>query len=211
MIRTQARAESHTPRNRARARALLLAMSLGLCAPAIAAGQQFRGTVVGTVTDPSGALVRGARVTLIELDTNASLATETNGEGFYVLEYIPPGRYRSANRRCWLPTRDGRTRRDPRRRSCDPGPAARNWTPRVDGRGGRRRDTPAADRIGLPGASRRSPSDRGASSGRRQSVHPRPRRARRRVHRREQPAVHAGVRQRRHVEHLRQRCGVTSE
>ena len=66
MIRTPARAESHTPRNRARARALLLAMSLGLCAPAIAAGQQFRGTVVGTVTDPSGALVPGARVTLTE-------------------------------------------------------------------------------------------------------------------------------------------------
>ena len=57
MIPTQARAESRTPRNRARARALLLAMSVGLCAPAIAAGQQVRGAVVGTVTDPAGALV----------------------------------------------------------------------------------------------------------------------------------------------------------
>jgi len=94
MIRTQARAEAHTPRNRALVRALLLGMSLGLCAPAIAAGQQFRGTLVGTVSDPSGALVRGAKVTLIELETNASLATETNSEGFYVLQYIPPGRYR---------------------------------------------------------------------------------------------------------------------
>ena len=60
MIRTQAGAESHTPRNRARARALLLAMSLGLCAPAIASGQQFRGALVGTVTDPAGALRPGS-------------------------------------------------------------------------------------------------------------------------------------------------------
>jgi Carboxypeptidase regulatory-like domain len=94
MIRTQAGAESHTPRNRGRARALLLAMSLGLCAPAIASGQQFRGALVGTVTDPAGALVPEARVTLTGIATNTTIATRTNGDGFYVIEYIPPGRYR---------------------------------------------------------------------------------------------------------------------
>jgi Carboxypeptidase regulatory-like domain/TonB dependent receptor len=94
MIRTQARAESHIPRNRARSRALLLAMSLGLCDPGIASGQQFRGALVGTVTDPVGALVPDARVTLTGIATNTTLATRTNGDGFYVIEYIPPGRYR---------------------------------------------------------------------------------------------------------------------
>ena len=94
MVRTQTRAESHTPRTRARAQALLLAMSLGLCGPAIVAGQQFRGTLMGTVTDPAGALVRDAGVTLTGIATNTTLATRTNGDGFYVIEYIPPGRYR---------------------------------------------------------------------------------------------------------------------
>jgi Carboxypeptidase regulatory-like domain len=71
-----------------------MAMSLGFCVPTTAAGQEFRGTVVGRVTDPTGSLVPEARVRLIELDTSASLGTVTNGEGFYILQYIPPGRYR---------------------------------------------------------------------------------------------------------------------
>src|SRR4029450_11226004 len=94
MVRAHTRAESRTPRNRARARALLLAMSLALCAPAIAASQQFRGALVGTVIDPAGALVPEARVTLTGIATNTTLATRTNDNGFYVIEYIPPGQYR---------------------------------------------------------------------------------------------------------------------
>ena len=94
MIRMHSRAHLPTPRNRTRTRALLLAMSLGLCAAANAAGQQFRGALVGTVTDPAGALVSDARVTLSGIATNTTLATRTNGGGFYVIEYIPPGRYR---------------------------------------------------------------------------------------------------------------------
>jgi hypothetical protein len=69
-------------------------VSLGLCDPAIAAGQQFRGAVLGTVTDPAGALVPEARVTLTGIATNTTIATRTNVDGFYVIEYIPPGRYR---------------------------------------------------------------------------------------------------------------------
>ena len=69
-------------------------MSLGLCVPAIAAGQQFRGAMVGTVTDPAGALVPGARVTLTGIATNTSLGTDTNGDGFYRHRVHPPGRYR---------------------------------------------------------------------------------------------------------------------
>ena len=92
MIRTH-RARSRSPRGRARGRALLLATWLGLCAPAIASGQQFRGALFGTVSDPAGALVPEARVTLTGIATNSTLATRTNGDGFYVIDYIPPGRY----------------------------------------------------------------------------------------------------------------------
>src|SRR4029450_2285227 len=94
MNRRQRGAEPHAPRNRARARALLLALSLGLCDPAIAVGQQFRGAMLGTVTDPAGALVPEASVTLTGIATNTTIATRTNADGFYVIEYIPPGRYR---------------------------------------------------------------------------------------------------------------------
>ena len=57
MIRTQPCAESRATNNRARVRAVLLVMSLPTFAPATASGQQFRGTLVGTVTEgipPSG-------------------------------------------------------------------------------------------------------------------------------------------------------------
>ena len=65
-----------------------------LCVPTVALGQAFRGTVSGTVTDPSGAAVPGARLTLTDVATNASLTTETNGEGHYSIPYIPPGRHK---------------------------------------------------------------------------------------------------------------------
>lgn len=74
-------------------RAVLLVVSVLLCTPSNAWSQQFRGTVMGSVTDPTGAVIRGARITLTELATNARLATDTNGEGFYAIQYIPPGRY----------------------------------------------------------------------------------------------------------------------
>jgi hypothetical protein len=57
-------------------------MSLGLCVPAIADSQQFRGALVGTVTDPAGALVPEARVTLTGIATNTTVATRTNDDGF---------------------------------------------------------------------------------------------------------------------------------
>jgi hypothetical protein len=43
---------------------LLLAL---LCMPGVAFGQNFRGAVSGTVTDPKGAAIPGAKVTLTDL------------------------------------------------------------------------------------------------------------------------------------------------
>ena len=50
--------------------------------PAVHA-QQGRGTIVGTVTDASGASVKGARVSILNVDTNNPVNTETNTEGFF--------------------------------------------------------------------------------------------------------------------------------
>ena len=66
---------------------------LGLAATA-AFGQQTTATVTGQVTDPSGSIVTGARVTLTNTDTNTSGSTTTGSSGDYVLTPPPrPGPY----------------------------------------------------------------------------------------------------------------------
>lgn len=51
------------------------------------------GTVVGTVTDPRGAVVPGASVHLKNLATNVSQSTKTTEAGQYTFPNLPPGRY----------------------------------------------------------------------------------------------------------------------
>src|SRR5437899_10214215 len=52
----------------------------------------------GRVTDPSGAAVVGASVTVTNLDTNAAIDTQSNGTGNYFLPSLAPGIYRVAVR-----------------------------------------------------------------------------------------------------------------
>jgi hypothetical protein len=58
-----------------------------------ASAQTSRGTVSGTVTDPNGAVVAGANVTLTNTETTVSRATTTNDEGFYRFDAVDPGNY----------------------------------------------------------------------------------------------------------------------
>jgi hypothetical protein len=55
--------------------------------------QTVTGGVTGTITDPSGAAIRGAVVTAHDLDTNVSTPTTTNADGVYRIEHLPIGRY----------------------------------------------------------------------------------------------------------------------
>ena len=59
----------------------------------IALSQTSRGTVSGTVTDPNGAVIAGAEVTLTSAETKLSRTTTTNGEGLYRFEAVDPGAY----------------------------------------------------------------------------------------------------------------------
>jgi hypothetical protein len=59
----------------------------------LALGQTSRGTVSGTVTDPNGAVISGAEVTLISAATKLTRTTTTNGEGLYRFEAVDPGAY----------------------------------------------------------------------------------------------------------------------
>ena len=59
----------------------------------VAFGQTSRGTVAGTVTDPNGAVIAGAQVTLTSEATKLTRTTTTNGEGLYRFEAVDPGIY----------------------------------------------------------------------------------------------------------------------
>ncbi|MFL6215191.1 MAG: carboxypeptidase regulatory-like domain-containing protein, partial [Blastocatellia bacterium] len=59
----------------------------------LTASAQFKATIQGTVTDNSGAVVSGATVTVVNLETNKTTTTTTTDEGFYRVGGLPPGRY----------------------------------------------------------------------------------------------------------------------
>jgi hypothetical protein len=56
-------------------------------------GQTFRGTVLGTVTDSSGAVVSGAKVTVKNVATGLERTTQTSGDGTYSVPELPLGTY----------------------------------------------------------------------------------------------------------------------
>ena len=187
-------------------RARLLLAALTICVlPGVADAQDFRGGVVGKVTDESGAVLPGVTVTVMSRDTNVSNTAVTNESGAYTLLYLTPGAYRvSAELQGFKKVqRDnvevrvgdrleidfklevgGITEVRQRRR----GHAAARHPQRI-GRPGHRREAHRAD-----AAVRRQPVRAGAAG------------ARRRLPRR--PEVLAPVRQRRHLRlHRRRRPG----
>src|SRR5690242_7943179 len=54
---------------------------------------QGLGEFVGTVTDPSGAVVAGAKVTAAEAGTGFSRSVITSNEGFYAIPSLRPAHY----------------------------------------------------------------------------------------------------------------------
>ncbi len=52
------------------------------------------GQLIGTVTDPNGAVVSGAVIKITNLDTNAGREATTGDDGNFAFQLLPPGRYR---------------------------------------------------------------------------------------------------------------------
>src|SRR5690242_11019580 len=50
-------------------------------------------TINGSVSDSSGAVIAGARITVVEIDTGLARSTVSNSEGIYVLGSLRPSRY----------------------------------------------------------------------------------------------------------------------
>lgn len=69
----------------------LIGFVLMLCIPSF--GQNSEGIILGHVTDPSGAIVSNAQVTIVNTATNIKFTTKTNAIGDYSFVNITPGKY----------------------------------------------------------------------------------------------------------------------
>src|SRR5690349_20875353 len=72
---------------------LLLTFAAIALFAAMTFGQEFRGSITGTVTDPNGATVPGATVTIKNNDTNVTTTVRSNVDGAYTFTSLSPGTY----------------------------------------------------------------------------------------------------------------------
>lgn len=64
-----------------------------LALSSVAISQAYRGTINGTVTDASGAVVQGAKVQVIDENTHFVSSTTTNPTGAYSVPFLTPSTY----------------------------------------------------------------------------------------------------------------------
>ena len=57
-------------------------------------GQEYRGTITGNITDPNGAIIPGASVTVQNIETNVAATATTNDEGSFTFPLLLPGKYK---------------------------------------------------------------------------------------------------------------------
>jgi hypothetical protein len=61
--------------------------------PSLLWAQTFRGTILGTVTDPQGAVVSAAKITVRNVNTGLERSTTTSADGSYAVPELPTGTY----------------------------------------------------------------------------------------------------------------------
>ena len=74
-------------------RSLLLYVVVFLLAAPYSPAQTFRGTILGSVTDTSGAVIPGATVKVRNVDTGLERVTQTSADGSYNVPELPLGTY----------------------------------------------------------------------------------------------------------------------
>ncbi len=84
-------------RQQSRARYLRVCVAAGLLAGLVTwlpvAAQTFRGSIIGTVSDPSGAVVAGATVSAKNTGTGLGRTTQTSADGTYSIPELAVGSY----------------------------------------------------------------------------------------------------------------------
>src|SRR5579872_5391702 len=76
-----------------KAKSCLAVAVVSLVLASLASAQTFRGTILGTVTDSSGAVVSGATVKVRSVDTGLERTTQTTPDGSYAVPELPIGTY----------------------------------------------------------------------------------------------------------------------
>src|ERR1700691_2337890 len=71
----------------------LLAFLLVLVTAGAGFGQTETARLEGTVTDPSGAPVPGATISVTRVETGRNISGSTNDSGYYVVPALPAGHY----------------------------------------------------------------------------------------------------------------------
>ena len=72
----------------------LCALLFALCLNVHSFAQSFNSSVSGTVKDPTGAVIAGAKITLIDLSTRREVTATTNEQGQYVFTDVRAGNYK---------------------------------------------------------------------------------------------------------------------
>lgn len=72
---------------------LLCLLTAGILAASSLFGQATTAKVVGSVTDPSGAVIAGAKVDIRSVQTNVTRSTSTDQQGNYEFNFLPVGAY----------------------------------------------------------------------------------------------------------------------
>src|SRR4029453_1965967 len=75
------------------ARFLSLAILLSCLLTVTALGQTTTGSLTGSATDPKGAIVAGARVTLVNPQTGGERNVVSNSDGVFDFQALQPGTY----------------------------------------------------------------------------------------------------------------------
>src|SRR5690242_17027203 len=75
---------------------LFVVMTNILICPVRTFAQFDSATLTGVVSDPTKAVISGAKIRVINEDTNVEVAASTNTEGRYTFANLHPGRYQVA-------------------------------------------------------------------------------------------------------------------
>jgi Carboxypeptidase regulatory-like domain/TonB dependent receptor-like, beta-barrel len=73
---------------------LRLTIAFLLCGVVTLAAQTFRGTILGTVSDSTGAVLAGAKVSVRNTATGLERTTQTTADGSYAIPELPIGNYK---------------------------------------------------------------------------------------------------------------------
>src|SRR4051794_7674654 len=72
---------------------IFAALGMLLAIPLLAVAQSTTATIIGTITDPGGAQIPGAKVLARNVDTGLTRSVVSGDDGAYRIEFLPVGKY----------------------------------------------------------------------------------------------------------------------